>query len=203
MRGLLIAVEGLDKSGKTTHIAKLVDRLDNVQLIKFPCRETKIGMTINEYLQERTHLDSRCAHLLFSANRWELAEKIKSLLLDGITVILDRYVYSGIAYSVSNGIPFDWCITSDIGLPKPDYVIYITRDAKFDGEERYEHAQFQQLVADCFNKMISPDWIIVDNNRPFDDVHEELYNHIKRFMNNRDDTTTCKMHLIHPSLFLK
>lgn len=36
-------------------------------------RSTKIGGMINAYLQSETELDDRAIHLLFSANRWELA----------------------------------------------------------------------------------------------------------------------------------
>ena len=47
------------------------------------------------------------------------------MLNQGKNVILDRYVYSGVAYSAAKGLDFNWCLTCDIGLPKPDLIFYI------------------------------------------------------------------------------
>lgn len=76
-RGLLIAVEGCDRSGKTTQCQLLIKWLqDNLRVqceyIKFPDRATLIGGVINEYLTGKAHLNDQAIHLLFSANRWEL-----------------------------------------------------------------------------------------------------------------------------------
>jgi dTMP kinase len=92
-RGAFIVLEGLDRSGKSTQVAKLVDRLTQTghraRLQKFPgaspsvrvgrClttaldRTTAIGKMIDAYLQSHAELDDRAIHLLFSANRWECA----------------------------------------------------------------------------------------------------------------------------------
>lgn len=82
MRGKFIVLEGLDRSGKTTQVAKLVERLD-ARLQKFPGelnaefaktdRTTSIGKMIDAYLQSKTDMDDRAIHLLFCANRWECA----------------------------------------------------------------------------------------------------------------------------------
>jgi dTMP kinase len=42
------------------------------------------------------------SHLLFSFNRWEKREQLLSLLERGVNVIVDRYAYSGVVYSVCN-----------------------------------------------------------------------------------------------------
>lgn len=42
-------------------------------------------------------------HLLFSANRWERAKNIIKTLEAGVTVIVDRYCYSGVAFSAAKG----------------------------------------------------------------------------------------------------
>jgi dTMP kinase len=98
-RGAFIVLEGLDRSGKSTQVAKLVDRLNQTghkaRLQKFPGasrlmsrfhafrmgrrltiasdRTTAIGKMIDAYLQSQAELDDRAIHLLFSANRWECA----------------------------------------------------------------------------------------------------------------------------------
>lgn len=90
-RGLFIVLEGLDRSGKSTQVDRLLNRLNKdgrrAVLQKFPGasspisyrhdltldRTTAIGKMINSYLQSQSELDDRAIHLLFSANRWELA----------------------------------------------------------------------------------------------------------------------------------
>lgn len=161
-RGKLILIEGLDRTGKTTQSTILLDRLKpNAALIKFPDRTTPIGNLINRYLVDKEFkLPDQAAHLLFSANRWEVAETIKDLLLQGKHVILDRYVYSGIAYSAAKGIKnmdLNWCLQPDKGLLKPDLTLFLTNDDPTEneiregfGEERYEVGEFQQKVKEQF-----------------------------------------------------
>ena len=63
-------------------------------------------------------------------------------------MILDRYVYSGVAYSAAKGLDFDWCLNCDRGLPKPDIIFYIQLKEeeilkrKGFGEELYEKQEF-------------------------------------------------------------
>lgn len=101
-RGALIVFEGCDRVGKTTQIQKLADSLCSdhpVKVFKFPDRSTVIGKLIDEFLQKKKSLDDHVVHLLFSANRWECIEEIKKQVEAGTTVLVDRYVYSGVAYS--------------------------------------------------------------------------------------------------------
>ena len=94
-RGAFVVIEGLDRSGKSTQSSAILARLHTLdipaKLIKFPGtfrhfpqldpptlaqnpdRTTPIGKMIDAYLQSKSDLDDRAIHLLFSANRWELA----------------------------------------------------------------------------------------------------------------------------------
>lgn len=160
MRGALILIEGLDRSGKSTQAEILSSKLDAAQL-KFPDRSTPIGHLINSYLVDKSvSLSDQSAHLLFSANRWERVDDIKRLLSLGKNVVLDRYVYSGVAYSLAKDIPGmnnqEWLVAPDRGLPKPDLTLFLTIDIdelsqrKGYGEERYEQTEFQKKVKQCF-----------------------------------------------------
>ena len=81
---------------------------------------------INSYLTMGCELDDRAIHLLFSANRWELASEIKKHLSSGTTIVCDRYAFSGVAFSASkDGLEMEWCKNPDRGLPAPDSIIYL------------------------------------------------------------------------------
>lgn len=161
-RGALIVIEGLDRTGKTTQTERLLSRLSSLniphKLCKFPQRETEIGKLINTYLTDKDFkLSDEAAHLLFSANRWELVDQIIDDLNNGYLIILDRYVYSGVAYSSAKGLDFNWCLNPDKGLPKPDLAIFLkfknsgnNSDRDGFGDERYEVVEFQEKVKIMF-----------------------------------------------------
>ena len=53
-------------------------------------------------------MDDRAIHLLFAANRWEAAANIRQKLADGVTIVCDRYSYSGVAFtSAKPGMDLD------------------------------------------------------------------------------------------------
>jgi hypothetical protein len=62
------------------------------------------------------------------------------------------------------GFTIDWCRKPDIGLPKPDLVLYLDlkpedlEKRKNFGEERYEKAEFQRKVAKNYQILREPDW---------------------------------------------
>ncbi|KAL2529098.1 dTMP kinase [Forsythia ovata] len=78
-RGALIVLEGLDRCGKTSQSSRLVSYLESlghaVESWRFPDRTTNVGQMISSYLANKSHLDDRAVHLLFSANRWEKSPK--------------------------------------------------------------------------------------------------------------------------------
>ena len=75
-RGLLICMEGLDRSGKTTQVTKMTEYFKEIgekaKMLKFPDRNTLVGMTIDDYLRGKKRMSDQVIHLLFSSNRWEL-----------------------------------------------------------------------------------------------------------------------------------
>jgi dTMP kinase len=161
MRGALIVFEGIDRSGKSTQSNLLCDSLQPSVKMSFPNRETSIAPIINSYLSSSLTLDDHAIHLLFSANRWECKNDIINYIQAGTNVVLDRYAYSGVAYSAAKGLDFEWCKSCDAGLPRPDLIIYMKIDPQqamtrqLYGTERYEKIEFQAKVAAEFNKLIN------------------------------------------------
>ncbi|CAG9316222.1 unnamed protein product [Blepharisma stoltei] len=160
VRGLFIVVEGIDRSGKSTFVRALAARLGNSEIMSFPNRQTQIGSMINSYLTNSIHMSDEAIHLLFSANRWECKGLIEQTLNAGKNVILDRYAYSGVVYSAAKGLDLEWCMASDIGLLKPDIVLYLKLDPREAqlrgnfGEERYEYLDLQKKVSDNYDMLM-------------------------------------------------
>ncbi|CAG8731907.1 15838_t:CDS:2 [Acaulospora morrowiae] len=184
IRGAFILFEGCDRAGKSTQAAKLFESLDAlgvpVKLWKFPDRTTLIGHMIDKYLKSGHDLDDRAIHLLFSANRWECKSVMKDILLDGTTLIVDRYAYSGVAYSAAKDLELEWCKSPDIGLLTPDIVFFMDMKAEEAakrggfGEELYEKKEFQEKVRDVFMLLKERTWETLDARKSV----TELYEHI-------------------------
>lgn len=192
-RGKLIVFEGADRSGKTTQTVRCVKALRELGCKvatdcpwRFPDRTTKVGKLIDAYLKDNVDLDDRVLHLLFSANRWEKATLIREALERGETVIVDRYAFSGVAYSAAKGLDSEWCKQSDKGLPAPDSVIYL--DLSFAeaskrgdfGAERYERETLQRAVAKQFVSLRDNKWTIIDANANEDQVFNCVMLHVKQ-----------------------
>lgn len=184
-RGILVAFEGCDRSGKSTQCKMLVDYFKttgrDVAHFSFPDRTTTIGQSIDSYLQGKSELEDHAVHLLFSANRWEAVPKITQLIQKGTSVIMDRYAFSGVAFTAAKkGFDVTWCKYPDRGLPCPDIVFYLeiaTKDAMSRasfGNERYEKAEFQERVAKVYKELKSDDWRVVDALRDMNEIHEEI-----------------------------
>ncbi|XP_077987993.1 thymidylate kinase-like [Glandiceps talaboti] len=184
-RGALVVLEGCDRSGKSTQCQKLVEALresgGKAELVRFPDRSTAIGKVINDYLGKRCELEDHAVHLLFCANRWELVPRMKQLLENGTTLIVDRYAYSGVAFTAAKeGLDIDWCKEPERGLPKPDLVLYLTlspeeaaKRAEFGGE-RYEQTDFQRRVAENYKHLHEKDWKTIDASQSIEDLHRQI-----------------------------
>ncbi|XP_075935465.1 thymidylate kinase [Anarhichas minor] len=190
-RGALIVLEGVDKAGKTTQCNRLVQALQEsgrpAEMMRFPDRTTTIGQLISAYLEKKSDLEDHTVHLLFSANRWELVPLMKKKLEQGITLVVDRYAFSGVAFtSAKPGFCLDWCMKPDVGLPKPDLVMFLqlspaeaAHRGQF-GEERYETSVFQRAVQQKFEQLRkdpSVNWQVIDASQSVEDVHENITTH--------------------------
>lgn len=98
--------------------------------INFPDRTTECGALINSYLTNKKEFNDETIHLLFTLNRWEAKSSMEKMLGDGITLIVDRYSYSGVAFSAAKGLDIEWCKAPEAGLLKPDLVLLLTMTAE-------------------------------------------------------------------------
>lgn len=138
---------------------------------------------------------------------------MKKKLEQGITLVVDRYAFSGVAFTSAKpvsafillfklhpsvrycnmqssvtdggfcllqGFRLDWCMQPDVGLPKPDLVMFLQLNpaeaalrGQF-GQERYETSVFQRTVQQRFEQLMKdqtvnwqvwgkPEWKIYTN----------------------------------------
>ncbi|ORX66131.1 P-loop containing nucleoside triphosphate hydrolase protein [Linderina pennispora] len=157
-RGLFLLFEGCDRSGKSTQCSMLVEALQRegvkAKLLKFPDRTTAIGQMINGLSDEAA------------------MEDIRAELEAGTTLVVDRYAFSGVAFSACKGLSMKWCKAPDVGLIAPGQ----NQGGTAYGEEVYEKREFQIEVRVKFFALMEANWSIVDANRDKDTIHRQIMN---------------------------
>lgn len=141
---MLVVLEGLDGAGKSTQTKKLRTYLEglfgSLEYIHFPRYDAPVyGDLISRFLRgdfgsnEQVH--PQLVALLFAEDRHGAAPQMKEVLNAGGNILLDRYVYSNIAYQcakLSDDAQAEqlreWIFNTEYGdfrLPKPDLNIFL------------------------------------------------------------------------------
>lgn len=104
---MLIVLEGLDGAGKSTQVKLLkeylISRGVNLRYLHFPRYDAPLyGDLIGKYLRgdlgKIDQVHPQIVALLFALDRQDASAQIREWLDNGDCVLLDRYVYSNIAY---------------------------------------------------------------------------------------------------------
>lgn len=147
---MLIVLEGLDGAGKSTQLKLATDYITSkgrkVEYLHFPRYSAPVfGDLIGKFLRgefgslEQVH--PQLVALLFAEDRHDAAGMIRNWLNQGHVVILDRYVYSNIAFqcakmkdrSGSDDLR-DWIVDveySRYAIPKPDLNLFLDVPIEF------------------------------------------------------------------------
>ncbi|MDA8395813.1 MAG: dTMP kinase [Candidatus Dormibacteraeota bacterium] len=112
--GFFITVEGMDGSGKTTHVGRLAEALSHdghqVQVVRDP-GTTALGERLRSLLLEPSadwRLEPLAEVALFLAGRVQLAaEVVAPALATGKVVIADRFLDSSLVYQGARGVPWE------------------------------------------------------------------------------------------------
>jgi len=127
---MLIVIEGIDGSGKSTQAKILFDKLSKmgckVALLAEPTNSI-YGIKIREKLASGEYTAEEL-YELFVKDRELNAANIRRLLSRGYIVILDRYYISTIAYQGAQGIPIERILRDHKNFPQPDIVIILDID---------------------------------------------------------------------------
>lgn len=162
-RGLLIAFEGIDCSGKSTQSKILHQNLPNSILMSYPNEDSYLGKYIRQIINKQIPKpeSQNALHMLFTANRWENNSKIYDYLVNKKqNVILDRYCLSGIVYSINSGISKELCLKYETGLIKPDITIFINTKPEIAckrkgfGTDLYDNIEFQKKIYQTYRNFI-------------------------------------------------
>lgn len=109
----LVAIEGIDGSGKGTQAARLCAALratgKTCTVISFPCYEQtqfgrQIGAFLNGQFGQLDQVHPVLVSLLFAGDRLESLPRIQAALAEHDVVLCDRYVASNLAHQAAKAI---------------------------------------------------------------------------------------------------
>ena len=192
MRGKIIALEGIDQSGKRTQTRLLAEELERkgarVGTISFPIYRSPSGRQIQRFLAGKREYPATALHMLYSLNRWENQDRITSLAEKSDFVIADRYYPSNLAYGVSRGLGLEWLQGLDRGLPTASLVIVLdvpvlsSFGRKSSGRDVHERDKKLLLRVGLTYRTLATklDWKMVDANRPVEEVREAVWGIVRK-----------------------
>jgi len=188
--GLFVTLEGIDRSGKSTQAAMLVDALGDAAIGVREPGGTAVGERVRELLKDPdVTVSAEAEALLFAAARAELVnEVIRPALADGLVVISDRYLDSSLAYQgaarglgvqevqrvngfATRGLEPDLTLLLEL-----DLAAAAARGAEDDRFER-EGAELQRSVAGAYVDLAVANpqrWRRIDAARDPEAVHADV-----------------------------
>jgi len=188
--GLFVTLEGIDRSGKSTQAALLVDALGDAAIGVREPGGTAVGERVRELLKDPdVTLSAEAEALLFAAARAELVnDVIRPALADGLVVISDRYLDSSLAYQgaarglgvqevervngfATRGLQPDLTLLLEL-----DLAAAAARGAEDDRFER-EGVELQRSVAGAYVDLAEANpqrWRRIDAGRDPDAVHADV-----------------------------
>jgi dTMP kinase len=183
---MLIAIEGLDQSGKATQAQLLRDELrqegTRARVVSFPDYGTSIGEEIARALQGERDYGPEVMQLLYVANRFERKTDLERWLDGGLVVVCDRYVASTVAYGEAQGLDVDWLTAIQRKLPVADLTILLdiapelAVERKATGRDRYERdlLLLGRVRESYLRQSAQTGWVCVDGGLGKADVAAEI-----------------------------
>ena len=186
-RGRLIAIEGLDQSGKQTQALRLRQALESSGLrvvsFDFPDYATPIGREIGAALAGGRAFPPDCLQLLYVANRYEHKDLIQREKARGTVLVCDRYLASSVAYGEAQGLDPRWLTDIQLHLPQPDLTILldiapdVSAARKTQDRDRYERdlALLGRVRQSYLRQAAeSESWLVLDASRGRDEVAADV-----------------------------
>lgn len=179
--GLLVAVEGIDHSGKTTLVDGLCGELAGRGVLTRRYKEptqAPIGALLRR-LAVQTPACPAALALLSAADRHHQQPTLHALIRDAQVVIADRYYLSGLVYHYVDGIDPAFYAACAAGVRMPDLYLYLDVPPSVAAarvtrapDSRWETAEFTTRLPDAYRHCLRllrdqhADTVVLDGQQP-------------------------------------
>lgn len=187
-KGILIVVEGIDGSGKSTQARILMNALqeDGYPVVNFrEPSDSRWGRVIREKAAELDSLTPEEELDLFvNDRRWNVERNLKPAISGRNIVVLDRYYFSTMAYQGAKGIDPERIREENERFAVPaDLVLILDIEAgagleRITGRGRqdllFEREDYLIKVREIFRSLEGDAFFHLDARRPLEDVAEDV-----------------------------
>jgi dTMP kinase len=189
--GYLIAIEGIDGAGKSTHAQQLEEKLLARQLPVVRTREPTTGpwgqVLRESALTGRLSVEEELEAFI-KDRREHVAQLIIPELRAGKIVIIDRYYFSNMAYQGARGInPEDIRRRNEAFAPEPDLLVLLDIDpkaglerirARGDRANLFEETRALAKAREIFKSIDKPYLYSIDARLPAETICQSI---LRRF----------------------
>lgn len=191
-----IAVYGINNIGKTTQVEKLVAYLNGhgyrAERIKYPIYNSPTGQQINEVLRggKDQSISEEEFQLLYVKNREEYEPTLIRKLEEGIIIVAEDYVGTGISWATAKGASYEWAKHVNSHLLREDLAILLHGDRFIAGRENVHiHEQNDTLIPRVRTQLLCQaedfGYHIVNANQNVDAVFSGVLDCVRRYTNLR------------------
>ena len=145
--GVLFVLEGIDRSGRSTHVRRLEEHLRYAGrgVTRTSLASSQLSGDLIRAAKRDRHADPIETALLYAA---DLAERVEQVVVPslraGLVVIADRYCWTPMARAEARGVDPGWLDALFGFVPAPDAVLFLDVDAaaslarRIDDPDPYE-----------------------------------------------------------------
>jgi dTMP kinase len=197
-KGLFIVLEGIDGSGKDTHLKFLAKELREqgytVVETAEPSRD-RVGTFLKRYAKRNEErLPAESEALLYASDRFDHVKNvITPALLRDQMVISVRYYYSSMAYQGAVGVDLDWIREMNRFALKPDLAVLLDILPEYSlhrlkrRRSIYEDSDYLRKVREIYIKLVDDGELVkVDADRPKRVVQGELLSMVRDLIERRN-----------------
>lgn len=196
--GALFVLEGIDRSGRSTHVRRLEEHLRYTGrgVTRTSLASSLLSGDLIRGAKLDRHADPIETALLYAA---DLAERIEQVVVPslraGLVVIADRYCWTPMARAEARGVDGAWLDALFGFVPPPDAVLFLDVDAEttltrhvhdpdpyeagldvgLSADVRESYRLFQARLYACFDRYAGPAaFTRVDATAPLEQVGQRL-----------------------------
>ena len=203
-RGYLIALEGIDGTGKSTQCALLADYLESAGYSVVRLREPTQGVwgqKIRKILTEGRGDVTPEEELQYFINdrKEDVEQNITPALEQGKIVLIDRYYYSTAAYQGALGFdPKKIIEDNEAFAPRPNllFIIQGSLDESFkrieqgrDGFSSFEKRDYLEKVQNIFDTFSGDPIRRIDGDQPIEEVQQVLRQEVNALLGLKEEAS--------------
>ncbi len=192
MKGKLIVLEGIDGSGKSSIGMMLTDSLNKLgikSIYTFEPTHAYYGSKLRESMLSNDLKPEEELSLFIADRKEHIKHMIKPAVNDGYVIVLDRYIYSSIAYQGAKGIDKEYIynLHKDFIL-EPDlvFIFHLTIETalkrimkKRGFVDRFENKNYLEDVDKIFNSFNASYIHHIDASKDEEYINNNILNIIR------------------------